>query len=174
MKTKVLNHKDLNKSNNELIAEIENFQNAENSKCTDIINEYNENPILIEEKAENPFIFENERLKREIEDLKSNNQRPLFFDYEQAAEIIAKKKACIDEISKLQSAKIKLSNIDLNSRNRNNNFDSDYYSLGLIYGSRDEFIFKLSNVETIKEFIEFVHIRIDLKIEALKAEVQNL
>jgi hypothetical protein len=155
MKTKVLTNKDLNKSNAEIKEEIVNAENVP----------------TIEKPENNELLKAFNELKEENEKLKAN--KPVL-DFEQAADLFRKKAKMLDEIGQLESIKIKLSNINITEQTQPDALESYYYSLGLNYGSRDNLMFKISNLTVIYEFIDFIYTKVCTKIEALKAQVQQL
>jgi hypothetical protein len=156
MKTKVLTSKDLNKSNGQIKDEIVNAENV----------------TTIEQPENNELLKAFNELKEENEKLKASKSQVL--DFEQAAELFRKKAKMLDEIGQLEAIKVKITNVNVMDNTQPDALDSYYYALGLTYSNRDSFMFKISNLSVIYEFVDFIYTKICAKIDQLKAEVQQL
>lgn len=169
MKTTVLTGKDLNKSKKQIANEIKT-----DLQLTEEISENLEKDSVFVEKTENNELLKayNE-LKAELEEVKAS-AKPLTLDFEQAAKLFRQKSKLLDEISQLQKVLDKVINTNVSDHTDNDGLDSSYYSIGLLYSSRNEPIFKFSNLTVINEFLDFIANKLTIKIDALKLQVQEL
>jgi hypothetical protein len=125
------------------------------------------------EKSETELLSEElERAYLQIDTLKASSHK--LMDFEQAAELFRKKAKLLDEIGQLESIRIKIQNTNITENNQKDSLDSYYYRLGLLYGSRDEPQFKISNLLVIEEFLNFIFVKLTAKIDELKYQVQEL
>lgn len=125
------------------------------------------------EKSETELLSEElERAYSEIDNLKARSHK--IMDFEQAAELFRKKAKLLDEIGQLESIRTKIENTNITENNQKDSLDSYYYRLGLLYGSRDEPQFKISNLLVIEEFLNFIFVKLTAKIDELKYQVQEL
>jgi len=113
-------------------------------------------------------------VKKLSSDRKKLRANKPVLDFEQAADLFRRKAKMLDEIAQLEAVKIKLSTININEQTQPDALESYYYSLGLNYGSRDNLMFKISNLTVIYEFIDFVFTKVSNKIDALKEQVQQM
>lgn len=132
----------------------------------------NENLESIQEPEQTELLKAFNSLKAENEALKQKNNKVLNF--EEAATIFREKAKLLDQIGKLEAVKNTIKDINVTENNSAGDLDSYYYKLGLFYSSRNEPIFKISNILVIDEFLDFIFVKLDIKIEDLKLKVQEL
>jgi len=137
-----------------------NIETIENDQTVQTVETQQNDELL---KAFNLLKSENEKLKA---------AKTITLNFEEAAELFRKKAKMLDEITQFEAIKLKISNIDFSPESKNP-LNDRYYCLGLAFGDRD-FVFKISNMSVITEFIDFVFNKLTSKIDALKLEVQEL
>lgn len=170
MKTTVLDQKDLKKSKKQIVEKInssnENQPNAEKIE---------EMPIF--EGGKEPEEIKESTLLKAFNELKAENEvlkAKKVLNFQEAAFLFREKTKLLDEIEKLSLTKERIVNVNLKENTKENTLDSYYYKLGLFYGSRDEAIFKISNIMVIDEFLDFICLKLNTKIDELMLKVQEL
>jgi len=111
-------------------------------------------------------------LMSNFEELKAKQpQEKRKLTFEETAELYRQKAILLNKIGKFDQLKEKVLSADL-KQNNDNPLESDQYSLSLKWGERD--YFNVKNLIVIDEFLNFVLVKIETKIEELKEELANI
>lgn len=117
-----------------------------------------------------------EELKHQLELLKKENEqfkRYSSLSFEEAAKLYSRKAKLLQDIGKFEKVLLSLSDVEL--KRSDDSINTEGAELVLLTGTYSKVErFKINNIHVISDFIEFTALKVNNKIELLKAEVREI